>query len=78
MLDAGCGAGARAAALIAKGAQVTGINKSVALPAIARNRLGPDVPLEQADLSARLAFEDGAFDLVLASLAVHYLQDGPP
>jgi SAM-dependent methyltransferase len=78
VLDAGCGGGAHAAALIAKGAEVTGIDKSVALLAIARNRLGPDVRLEQADLNAGLAFEDGLFDLVLASLVMHYLQDWRP
>jgi SAM-dependent methyltransferase len=78
VLDAGCGAGAHAAALIAKGAQVTGIDKSPALVAIAKNRLGPHVRLEQADLNARLAFEDGSFELVIASLVMHYLQDWYP
>ncbi|WP_245310351.1 class I SAM-dependent methyltransferase [Bradyrhizobium jicamae] len=61
-----------------RGAEVTGIDKSGALLAIARNRLGPDVRLDQAELGARLTFEDGSFELVLASLVLHYLQDWRP
>jgi SAM-dependent methyltransferase len=75
VLDAGCGSGSHAAALIERGASVVGIDKSAALLAIARRRLGPEVELAEADLSEPLRFGDGAFDAVLASLVMHYLKD---
>jgi SAM-dependent methyltransferase len=78
VLDAGCGPGVQAAELIGRGAAVTGVDLSVALLAIARDRLGPDVPLHQADLSQPLPFPDGAFDLVTCSLVMHYLAEWEP
>lgn len=75
VLDAGCGAGAHAAAMVERGARVTGIDKSRALLEIARRRLGPDVHLAEADLSQGLPFADGSFDAILASLVMHYLED---
>jgi SAM-dependent methyltransferase len=79
VLDAGCGAGAHTAALLDRGAQVTGVDASAGMLAIARDRLGPSVPLHHTDLADPLPFEDGSFDLVLAALVLHYLQDwGPP
>jgi SAM-dependent methyltransferase len=78
VLDAGCGAGLHAGELISRGAAVTGVDVSGAMLAIARERLGPDVPLHQADLSRPLAFPDSAFDLVLSSLVMHYLADWEP
>lgn len=78
VLDAGCGPGVLAAALIARGAAVTGIDLSRALLAIARERLGPGVPLHQADLAQPLDFPDGSFDLIVSSLVMHYLEDWEP
>lgn len=78
VLDAGCGAGLQAAELIERGARVTGIDLSTGLLDIARDRLGPDVPLHQADLAEPLEFADSSFDLVLASLVLHYLEDWTP
>ncbi|MEV4546739.1 class I SAM-dependent methyltransferase [Nonomuraea wenchangensis] len=79
VLDAGCGAGAHAAELVARGADVTGVDLSAGLLALARERLGPDVPLLQADLSRPpLPFPGGAFDLVLSSLVMHYLEAWEP
>lgn len=78
VLDAGCGPGAHAAELIQRGATVTGVDLSGQLLGIARQRLGPDVPLHQADLSQPLAFPDNAFDLVLSSLVMHYLEEWEP
>jgi SAM-dependent methyltransferase len=54
------------------------VDLSGALLGIARERLGPDVPLHQADLSQPLAFPDNAFDLVLSSLVMHYLAEREP
>ena len=78
VLDAGCGAGAHAAELVAQGARVTGLDSSAGLLELAAGRLGPAVPLHRADLAEPLPFTDGAFDVVLASLVLHYLQDWVP
>lgn len=78
ILDAGCGAGPLTAALRERGAAVTGIDSSVAMLALARQRLGGDVPLELVDLRDRLPFDDETFDDVVAPLVLHYLQDWGP
>jgi SAM-dependent methyltransferase len=78
VLDAGCGSGPLTAALRDRGAVVTGVDASAAMLALARRRLGDDVPLHLADLSGRLPFADGAFDDVVASLVLHYLEDWGP
>ncbi len=75
VLDAGCGSGPLAAALLARGAIVTGFDSSSAMVKLARRRLGKDVPLHVADLSRPLPFADAAFDVVVASLVLHYLRD---
>jgi SAM-dependent methyltransferase len=78
VLDAGCGSGAHAAALIARGAIVTGIDKSHGMLALARERLGSAVELLEADLGAPLPFADGAFDRALSVLTLHYIEDWRP
>lgn len=78
ILDAGCGSGPLSAALRDRGALVTGIDASARMLALARRRLGDDVPLHLGDLSDRLPFADGAFDAVVASLVLHYLEDWGP
>ncbi len=78
ILDAGCGSGALFAALRDRGADVTGIDSSVGMLDEARRRLGADADLRVADLAAPLPFPDGAFDDVVASLVLHYLQDWGP
>ena len=44
----------------------------------ARTRLGSDADLRIADLADPLPFPDGSFDDVIASLALHYLEDWGP
>lgn len=78
VLDAGCGSGLHAAELIGRGATVTGADLSANLLAVARERLGPEVPLHHTDLSRPLPFSDNAFDLVLSALVLHYLADWEP
>ncbi|MFE0855116.1 class I SAM-dependent methyltransferase [Streptomyces mutabilis] len=78
VLDAGCGSGPLTAALRDRGATVTGIDASAGMLALARRRLGDDVALHVADLSDRLPVDDGAFDDVVASLVLHYLEDWGP
>jgi ubiquinone/menaquinone biosynthesis C-methylase UbiE len=75
VLDAGCGSGPLSTALRAKGAIVTGFDSSSAMVELARQRLGENAALLVADLSQPLPFADGAFDDVVASLVLHYLQD---
>ncbi|MFC8921836.1 class I SAM-dependent methyltransferase [Cellulosimicrobium sp. NPDC057127] len=75
ILDAGCGSGPLTAALRDRGAVMTGFDGSPAMVELARRRLGEDVPLHVADLAQPLPFADGAFDDVVASLVLHYLED---
>ena len=75
ILDAGCGSGPLAAALRDRGAIVTGFDSSIRMLELARQRLGADADLHLADVGSPLPFTDGAFDDVIASLVLHYLED---
>ena len=75
VLDAGCGAGPLAEALREKGAVVSGFDVSPAMVELARERLGEDAQVRVADLAAPLPYDDGEFDLVVVSLALHYVED---
>jgi SAM-dependent methyltransferase len=79
VLDAGCGSGLHAAALLDRGARVTGIDASTAMVEHARRRLaGCEVELRVADLRAPLPFADGGFDGIMSALVLHYLRDWVP
>ncbi|WP_431967922.1 class I SAM-dependent methyltransferase [Actinacidiphila sp. bgisy160] len=78
ILDAGCGAGPLFAALRERGAHVTGLDSSTGMLELARRRLGADADLRVADLGDPLPFADGAFDMVVSSLVLHYLEDWGP
>ncbi|WP_411122751.1 class I SAM-dependent methyltransferase [Streptomyces sp. x-19] len=78
ILDAGCGSGTLSAALRDRGAVVTGIDASAGMLSLAKQRLGDDAALHLVDLRDRLPFADGAFDDVVASLVLHYLEDWGP
>jgi len=75
ILDAGCGSGPLFAALRDRGAIVTGFDRSTKMLELARRRLGADADLQAADLGSPLPFPDGAFDDVIVSLVLHYLED---
>jgi SAM-dependent methyltransferase len=75
ILDAGCGSGPLFASLCNRGATVTGIDSSAKMLQLARQRLGDSADLQLADLRNPLPFSDGAFDDVIASLVLHYLED---
>ncbi len=75
VLDAGCGSGPLFAALRDRGAEVSGFDQSGGMVELARERLGADADLRVADLAEPLPFPDGEFDLVTASLVLHYLRD---
>jgi SAM-dependent methyltransferase len=75
ILDAGCGSGPLSAALRDRGAIMTGFDLSTAMIELARRRLGEDADLIVADLAKPLPYADAAFDDVVASLVLHYLED---
>jgi SAM-dependent methyltransferase len=75
ILDAGCGSGPLSAALRDRGAVVSGFDASAGMLKLARRRLGDDADLQVADLGRPLPYPDGAFDDVIASLVLHYLED---
>jgi SAM-dependent methyltransferase len=78
ILDAGCGSGSLFAELRDRGAVVTGIDVSPGMLEVARRRLGDGADLQVADLRDPLPFPDSAFDDVIASLVLHYLEDWAP
>jgi SAM-dependent methyltransferase len=78
ILDAGCGSGPLFAALRDRGAVVTGIDRSAGMLEQARRRLGDDADLRVAELGRPLPYADAAFDDVIASLVLHYLEDWGP
>ena len=75
ILDVGCGSGPLFAALRDRGAIMTGFDNSAGMLELARRRLGDDADLQVADLGRPLPFPDNAFDDVVASLVLHYLED---
>lgn len=78
VLDAGCGPGAYVAWLADRGAQITACDISPKMVALARSRLQDRGRVFEHDLSAPLHFaQDKQFDVILSSLALHYLEDWP-
>ena len=79
VLDAGCAAGWYTAWLLDRGAEVTALDMSPTMIEMTRRRVGDRAKLVQADMNEPLSFfEDQSFDLVLSSLALHYLKDWEP
>lgn len=78
ILDAGCGSGPILSDLRDRGAVVTGFDSSAGMLEQARRRLGADADLLVADLAHPLPFADDAFDDVVVSQALHYLEDWGP
>jgi SAM-dependent methyltransferase len=74
VLDAGCGTGRTSAWLVGQGAELVGVDASPEMVSRARERL-PSATFAIADLADPLPFEDGVFDLAVASLVMHYLRD---
>jgi SAM-dependent methyltransferase len=72
ILDAGCGTGRNLPALLAAGAVVAGVDFSLGMLRVARER-HPDVPLVQADMQVSWPFQDGSFDVVLCALVGEHL-----
>ena len=76
ILDVGCGAGPLLETLRERGAAVTGIEPSIRMLDLARQRLGAGTALHLGGLGGDpLPFPDDAFDDAIACLVLHYLQD---
>lgn len=76
VLDAGCGEGYLARALAARGAQVTGIDLSSRLIAMAREKdPGGTINFQVADLTQPLPADVGPFDAVASYLVLNDVAD---
>jgi SAM-dependent methyltransferase len=76
ILDAGCAGGWYTEYLLDRGADVTAIDVNKNMVEITQKRVQNRCPVVQADLNNRLDFlKDNSFDIVLASLVLHYLKD---
>jgi 2-polyprenyl-3-methyl-5-hydroxy-6-metoxy-1,4-benzoquinol methylase len=76
ILDVGCGSGRLAEWMLDHGASVTAIDVSASMAGLARSRIGDRAKVHVADLSQPLAFaSDGEYDVVAASLVMHYVYD---
>ncbi|WP_411732852.1 class I SAM-dependent methyltransferase [Paeniglutamicibacter sp.] len=69
ILDAGCGSGPLARALLDRGATVSGSDASEAMLNFARKRLGEEEDLLVADFGQPLPFADDPLDDAMASLS---------
>ena len=76
VLDAGCGTGRDGAALLSRwpNARLVGIDGSQRMIDAARERLGPDVELHVADLTAPLPLDEPV-DAVMSVAAFHWIED---
>jgi SAM-dependent methyltransferase len=76
ILDVGCATGALAGLLVERGATVEGIDLNPTFIDRARARLGERATFRVADISTPMPFlDDSSFDVVVASLVLHYLRD---
>ncbi|MBN6057411.1 class I SAM-dependent methyltransferase, partial [Nonomuraea sp. RK-328] len=74
VLDVGCGAGHYAAELLARGAEVVGVDGSATLLEHARSRVGERAELHLHDLEKPLRFAaDASFDGAVCALVLHHL-----
>lgn len=78
-LDVGCGSGWYAEYLLSQGARVTSFDLDETFVAATRARVGDRATVLQANLAEPLRFAgDSTFDLAVAPLVLHYLQDWLP
>lgn len=79
VLDMGCGYGWHCRWAAEHGAAgVIGVDLSEKMLAVAREKTSPDSPIQYMRAAVEdLAFPSACFDVVLSSLALHYVQDFP-
>ena len=76
VLEVGCGSGSLTAWLVDQGAAVTALDVSPRMVDLASRRVGERATVLVADLQQPLSFaENASFDLVVASLVLHYVKD---
>lgn len=76
VLDAGCGSGFHSEWMVERGAQITVVDVSETMLALAKQRLGDRVTFHQHDLAKPLTFlADQSQDIVLSSMSIHYILD---
>jgi len=79
VLDAGCGPGIYTEWLLKRGAQVVACDVTPQMVEITRRRVGNLAEIHQADITQSLTFAvDAAFDIVLCSLVLDYINDWQP
>src|SRR5207244_2827247 len=75
VLDAACGPGLYLCELLERRAEVTAFDASPVMVGLARQQTAGRVRIDQAALGEPLPYPDGAFDLVVCALAIHYASD---
>ncbi|HWP42667.1 MAG TPA: class I SAM-dependent methyltransferase [Blastocatellia bacterium] len=78
VLDIGCGSGAYSLWFAERGAEVTGIDLSPVMVALAEEKARQrrlDMRLRAGDVKEGLPFEDGEFDIVFSATMLHYVED---
>lgn len=77
-LDLGCGSGTYSTWLAERGAQVTGLDLSSVMVALAQARAREralEIEFCVADISKPLPFDDAQFDLIFTATALHYVEE---
>ena len=75
VLDAACGPGLYTKELVARGANVTAFDASPVMVELARARIADRAQVHRGVLGEPLPYDDGAFELVVCALAIHYATD---
>src|SRR5438132_13080177 len=77
VLEVGAGAGPLTEYLVEHGARVTASDVSGEMVKLAQARVGDRATFVVANIEEPLSFKDGSFDMVVASLVMHYVRGEP-
>lgn len=78
VLEVGCAAGALTKLLVEAGASVIATDVSPQMVRLAQASLGSSADVMTMDVTDRLPFTDGLFDVVVSSLTMHYIEHWGP